>query len=213
MVESLRTTAPVTLTTEADATNFVALRQQLKSSLEPRGKLVPSYNDLLIRLSAVALQDHPMLNATWGQGEIILHDEIAIGLAVDTKDGLLVPVVRNAQSKSAQQIASETRTLIEQCQNGQISADALNHGTFTISNLGAQNIDAFTPVINLPQWAILGVGRIVKKPAVVDDQVVVRQMVALSLTFDHRLVDGAPAARFLNQIREFVEEPALWLTA
>ncbi|MFN8442997.1 MAG: dihydrolipoamide acetyltransferase family protein [Caldilineaceae bacterium] len=213
MVESLRTTAPVTLTTEADATNLVALRQQLKSSLEPRGKVMPSYNDLLIRLSAVALQDHPMLNATWGQGEIILHDEIAIGLAVDTKDGLLVPVVRNAQSKSVQQIASETRTLVEQCQSGQISADALNHGTFTISNLGAQNIDAFTPVINLPQCAILGVGRIVKKPAVVNDQVVVRQMVALSLTFDHRLVDGAPAARFLNQIREFVEEPALWLTA
>jgi pyruvate dehydrogenase E2 component (dihydrolipoamide acetyltransferase) len=213
MVTSLHTTAPVTLTTEADATELVALRQQLKRSLEPRGKVVPSYNDLLIRLCALALQDHPLLNATWTESEIILHEECAIGLAVDTQNGLLVPVVRNAQNKSVQQIANETRTLVEQCQSGQIAADALNHGTFTISNLGAQNIDAFTPVINLPQAAILGVGRIVKKPAVVDDQVVVRQMVALSLTFDHRLVDGAPAARFLNQIREFVEAPALWLTA
>lgn len=213
MVTSLHTTAPVTLTTEADATEFVALRQQLKSALAPKGKVLPSYNDLLVKLSAVALADHPMLNATWTESEILLHEEIAIGLAVDTAEGLLVPVVRNAQSKSVQQIAADTRTLIEQCQNGTISADALNHGTFTISNLGAQNIDAFTPVINLPQCAILGVGRIVKKPAVVDDQVVVRQMVALSLTFDHRLVDGAPAARFLNQIREFIEAPALWLTA
>lgn len=213
MVTSLHTTAPVTLTTEADATELVALRQQLKRSLEPRGKVVPSYNDLLIRLCALALQDHPLINATWTESEIILHEECAIGLAVDTQNGLLVPVVRNAQNKSVQQIANETRTLVELCQSGQIAADALNHGTFTISNLGAQNIDAFTPVINLPQAAILGVGRIVKKPAVVDDQVVVRQMVALSLTFDHRLVDGAPAARFLNQIREFVEAPALWLTA
>ena len=213
MVTSLHTTAPVTLTTEADATELVALRQQLKRSLEPRGKVVPSYNDLLIRLFALALQDHPLLNATWTESEIIVHEECAIGLAVDTQNGLLVPVVRNAQNKSVQQIANETRALVEQCQSGQIAADALNHGTFTISNLGAQNIDAFTPVINLPQAAILGVGRIVKKPAVVDDQVVVRQMVALSLTFDHRLVDGAPAARFLNQIREFVEAPALWLTA
>jgi pyruvate dehydrogenase E2 component (dihydrolipoamide acetyltransferase) len=172
----------------------------------------------LIRLTALALQEYPLLNATWGENEIITHQEIHIGLAVDTGEGateggLLVPVIRNAEAKSVRQITSESRALIEKAQARQLSPDDMQGGTFTITNLGMYNIDAFTPVINLPQCAILGVGRIHKKPAVVNDQVVVRSMMALSLTFDHRIVDGAPAARFLDQIRQYVEEPALWLVA
>lgn len=211
MSESAQTTAPVTLTTEADATNLVALREQLKASFGPRNLAVPSYNDLLIKLCGVALQEHPALNATWGENEIRLHQAIHIGLAVDLAEGLLVPVVRDVPAKSLRQIASESRQLIEKAQAHQISLDELQGGTFTITNLGIYNIDAFTPIINLPQCAILGVGRIVKKPAVYNDQVVPRHMVALSLTFDHRVVDGAPAARCLNTIRKYVEEPTLWL--
>jgi pyruvate dehydrogenase E2 component (dihydrolipoamide acetyltransferase) len=211
MTESLQSTAPVTLTTEADATEFVALREQLKASFGPRNLLVPSYNDLLIKLTAVALQEHRLLNATWRGSEIFIPNAIHIGLAVDAEDGLVVPVVRDAGSKSVRQIAAETRGLIEKVQARKITPAEMQDATFTITNLGAYGIDAFTPIISPPQCAILGVGRIVKKPAVYQDQVVPRHRVALSLTFDHRIVDGGPAARFLNTIRTYIEETALWL--
>jgi len=126
-----------------------------------------------------------------------------------------VPVVRDAHSKSVQQIASASAQLIEQARAGKSAPDDLGGGTFTITNLGMYEIDAFTPIINLPECAILGVGRIVARPVVVDEQaetVAVRKMMALSLTFDHRVVDGAPAARFLQRIKQFVEHPYAWLT-
>jgi pyruvate dehydrogenase E2 component (dihydrolipoamide acetyltransferase) len=213
MVESGQTTAPVTLTTEADANDFVALREQIKASLAPRDLAVPSYNDLLMKLTAVALQEHRLLNASWRGQEILIPAHVHIGFAVDTEEGLMVPVVRAVESKSVRQIAAESRALIEKVQAHKLTAEEMQNATFTITNLGAQQIDAFTPIINPPQCAILGVGRIVKKPAVYQDQVVPRYRVALSLTFDHRIVDGAPAARFLNTIRTYIEEPALWLIA
>lgn len=209
MAESAHTTAAVTLTTEVDATALVALREQLKAAFTPRGYAVPSYNDLFAKLVAAALQEHPLLNARWQGDEIVLNKEVHIGIAVDTSDGLLVPVVRNVQEQSLRQLAAQSKALIEKAQAHKHSADDLQGGTFTITNLGMYNIDAFTPIINPPQCAILGIGRIVKKPVVVEDQIVPRQMVALSLTFDHRVVDGAPAARFLDTVRQLVEMPVL----
>ena len=211
MAESAHTAAAVTLTTEVDATALVALREQLKSAFAGRGYPVPSYNDLFAKLAATALQDHVLLNARWQENEIVLSKEVHIGIAVDTPDGLIVPVVRNVHEQSLRRIAEQSKALIEKAQARKLSADALQGGTFTITNLGMYNIDAFTPIINPPQCAILGIGRIVKKPVVVDDQIVVRQMVALSLTFDHRVVDGAPAARFLDAVRQLVEAPLLLL--
>lgn len=211
MADSAHTAAAVTLTTEADATGLVALREQLKNALSGRSLPVPSYNDLLIKLTAVALQEHPQLNATWGETEILLHQAVHIGLAVDTAEGLLVPVVRDVHLKGVRQIAAETQALIQKAQSRHLGPDDLQGGTFTLTNLGMYGIDAFTPLINLPQCAILGVGRILAKPWVVDNVVVPRQIMALSLTFDHRVVDGGPAARFLNTIREYIEEPILWL--
>ena len=213
MAESAHTTAPVTLTTEADATELAALREQLKSSYARRGLAVPSYNDIYIKLAAAALQEHPTLNSSWDDEGLILHGEIHIGFAVETERGLLAPVLRDVPAKSLRVIAAESAGLIKGAQQERLSHEAMQGGTFTITNLGMYGIDAFTPIINLPQAAILGIGRIVCKPAVHDGEVVPRQMVALSLTFDHRVVDGAPAARFLNTIREFVSEPILWLTA
>jgi pyruvate dehydrogenase E2 component (dihydrolipoamide acetyltransferase) len=213
MTESLQTTAPVTLTTEADATELVALREQLKATFGPRNLIVPSYNDLLMKLAAVALQEHRLLNASWRGSEIFVPNYVHIGLAVDTEEGLVVPVVRSVESKSVRQIAAESRALIEKIQDHKIAPADMQDATFTITNLGAYGIDAFTPIINPPQCAILGVGRIIKKPAVYQDQLVARQRVALSLTFDHRIVDGGPAARFLNTIRTYIEETALWLVA
>ena len=211
MAESAHTTAPVTLTTEADATALVALRNQLKTTLGARGLPVPTYNDLLIKLTGVALAEHKLLRAVWQGEELVIAQGIHIGLAVDTEGGLLVPVVRDVQDKSIRQITSATQALIDQAQRRQLSPDALQGGSFTITNLGMYNIDAFTPLINLPQCAILGVGRIVEKPAVYQGQIVPRHQVVLSLTFDHRVVDGAPAARFLDTVRSYVAEPLLWL--
>ena len=205
---SARTTAAVTLTTEADATELATLREKFRDSLAGEA---PTYNDLLVKLTAVALGAHPLLNASWLDDEIHLHDQIHLGVAVDTDDGLLVPVIRDVRTKSLQQIAIEAQNLAERARRRQLQPDDMRDGTFTITNLGMYGIDAFTPIINLPQCAILGVGRIREKPAVFDGQVVPRSMLALSLTFDHRVMDGGPAARFLDQVRTFVEQPYLWL--
>ncbi|HEX9441611.1 MAG TPA: 2-oxo acid dehydrogenase subunit E2, partial [Roseiflexaceae bacterium] len=175
----------------------------------------PSYTDLLVRLVALALLEHPALNASLADDRIVQHSAVHVGIAVDTERGLLVPVVRDAHTKSVQQIASASAQLIAQARAGKAAPDDLRGGTFTITNLGMYEIDAFTPIINLPECAILGVGRIVARPIVIDEQaetIAVRKMMALSLSFDHRLVDGAPAAQFLKRVKHFVEHPYAWLT-
>ena len=215
MATSAHTTAAVTLTTEVDATELVRLRKEIAADLKDANISAPSYNDLLAKLVAVALREHPALNATLAGDAITQHDAVHVGLAVDTERGLLVPVVRDAQAKSVQQIAAESSRLIGQVRANKIASDDLRGGTFTITNLGMYEIDAFTPIINLPECAILGVGRIVAKQVVMDDEtetVAIRKMMALSLTFDHRIVDGGPAARFLQRVKQFVEHPYLWLT-
>jgi pyruvate dehydrogenase E2 component (dihydrolipoamide acetyltransferase) len=215
LVESARTVVPVTLTTDADATELARLRKQIAADLASSGLHAPSYTDMLVKLVAVALAEHPALNASVTDGGIAQHTSAHIGIAVDAQRGLLVPVVRDAGIKSLQQIAAESARLIAEARAGTARADDLRGGTFTITNLGMYQIDAFTPIINLPECAILGVGRVQARPVVIDEEtetVAVRRMMALSLTFDHRAVDGAPAARFLSRVREFVERPYLWLT-
>jgi pyruvate dehydrogenase E2 component (dihydrolipoamide acetyltransferase) len=211
MSHSSQTAALVTLTTEVDATELVALREHLKAAgREP----VPSYNDLFVKLVAVALGEHPALNARLDGDEIVLLSAVHVGVAVDTERGLLVPVIRDAQAKPIRQIAVESTRLIAGARAGTLSTDQLSGGTFSITNLGMYEIDAFTPIINLPECAVLGIGRIVPKQVVIDaetERVAIRRMLFLSLTFDHRLVDGAPAARFLQRIKQLVEQPYLWV--
>ncbi|HVU10749.1 MAG TPA: dihydrolipoamide acetyltransferase family protein, partial [Phototrophicaceae bacterium] len=189
MSQSSQTAAPVTLTTEVDATELVKLRQHLKDA----GKLpIPSYNDLFVKLAASALADHPALNARLDGDEIVQASAVHIGLAVDTERGLVVPVIRDAQAKTIRQIAGESARLIEAARAGTLSVDAMSGSTFSITNLGMYEIDAFTPILNLPECAILGIGRIVAKQIVIDaeaERVAIRQMLFLSLTFDHRVVD------------------------
>ena len=206
--ESAHSTAPVTLTVEADATNLVSRRDELKAgaSGEP---VLPTYTDLLVKLTAAALEKHPLLNAYWENEQIRVLDDIHIAIAVDTEEGLLAPVLRDANKKSVTQIAGESRSLAEKARARKLDRDSLQGGTFTITNLGTYGIDAFTPIINLPQCAILGVGAIRLKPAVHEGQLAARHMVSLSLTFDHRIVDGAPAAAFLKTVRELIEQPGL----
>lgn len=215
MAESARTVAPVTLTTEADATELAALRGHLKAELADLEEPVPSLTDLLVKLTALALLQHPDLNASLVDDRIVHHDAVHVGVAVDTERGLLAPVIRDADRKSLHQIAAESAGLIERARAGTASPSDLGGGTFTISNLGMYEIDAFTPIVDLPQCAVLGLGRLVARPMVVDDEretIAVRRMLALSLTFDHRVVDGAPAARFLQRMKRMVERPYGWLT-
>ena len=153
-----------------------------------------SYNDLLIFILGRALREHPRLNASLDGEQIKLWRRIDIGLAVDTDRGLLVPVVRNADQKGLAQLAAETKDLAERARSGKVTPDELRGGTFTLTNLGMLGVDAFTPIINLPETAILGVGRIKEKPAVHNGQIVIRHLMWLSLTFDHRLVDGGLAS-------------------
>ena len=215
MIESSRTTAPVTLTTEVDATELVRLRAQLRDDPVAADQVVPTYTDLIVRVVAQALKEHPALNARLeDSGEIALSAAVHLGIAVDTERGLLVPVLRDVQDRSVRQIALESAALIEAASAGRLGPDELRGSTFTITNLGMYEIDAFTPIINLPECAILGVGRIAPKQMVMDvdaGRVEIRHMVFLSLTFDHRVADGAPAARFLQRVKKLVEKPYLWL--
>ena len=208
MAASVHTSARVTLFREVDAGELVRLRERFKTQ-----GLSVSYNDLLVQMCAVALREHPAANARLGEGQIEHLDRINIGLAVDTERGLLVPVIRNADCLTTPQIAAESVRLVQAAREGRSLPDDLTGGVFTITNLGMLGIDGFTPVINLPECCILGVGRIVRKPVVVDadDTVAVRPMMTLSLVFDHRVLDGASAARFLDRIAQLVEDPMLLL--
>jgi pyruvate dehydrogenase E2 component (dihydrolipoamide acetyltransferase) len=211
MAASAHTTARVTLLMDADATQFVDMRERLKARVSEEWGFAPGYNDLLAKIVAIALRKFPYMNARLTADAVEVLAPVNMGMAVDTERGLLVPVIRDADQKSLRQFGIEFRELAEGARTGRISPDALSGGTFTITNLGMYDVDAFTPVINLPEAAILGLGRITERAVVRDGQVVARHMWTLSLVFDHRLVDGAPAARFLQYIKDLIEEPYLWV--
>jgi pyruvate dehydrogenase E2 component (dihydrolipoamide acetyltransferase) len=207
MLRSATDAAQVTLTAEADATALVELRDQLAHD-----GVDVSYNDLFLYILGRALTEHPLLNASLEGDAVKVWGRIHIGLAVDTERGLLVPVVRDVDRKGLHRLSEETLSLVDRARAGQCTPDELSGGTFTVTNLGMYGIDAFTPLINLPECAVLGVGRIKRQPMMVDAEVVGRDMVWLSLTFDHRLVDGGPAARFLQRVVQLVERPHLLIT-
>jgi len=209
MTESAFSAPHVTLMTEADVTELVRLRAILNEAERGRGGDGVSYLDLFIVMAARALVQHPYMNARLDGDDIVVESAVHIGVAVALTDGLLVPVVRDAAGLSVGAVARRRAALVDGARAGTLTPDQLAGGTFTITNLGAYEIDGFTPIINPPQAAILGTGRIVEKPAVYRGEVAVRSMMTLSLSFDHRLVDGAPAAAFLQSIKRMAEEPAL----
>lgn len=211
MAHSAQTTAAVTLQSEVDATELVAVRERLKAALEKELGFSVGYNDLLAVIVARCLVEFPYMNARLEAEGIRRLPEVNLGLAVDSDRGLLVPVVHGAQGLRLRELAVRFRDLVARARAGKALPDELSGGTFTITNLGMMGVDMFTPIINLPECAILGVGRIRPEPAVVDGQVAVRQRMWLSLTFDHRLVDGAPAARFLQAVARYIEAPYLLL--
>lgn len=200
MAEAHRTTAPVTLHTEADVT---AISSYLQRTFRP------SWYDLMLKIAAVALAEHLVMNASWRDG-VVLNEGIHIGIAIDTAAGVIAPVIRDVPGKSLKDITAASKRLILAARDGKLTLDQIEGGTFTLTNLGMYDIDAFTPIIHSPQCAILGIGRAMPKVVVVDEErgtTGIRQMMSLSLTFDHRIVDGAPAARFLQRIRQLAEAP------
>lgn len=201
-------TAPhVTLFAEANATPLVEARAQLNAELSAGQKI--SYNTLLAVICARVLREQPQVNALFDQDApgIRLQKEINIALAVDTERGLTTPVLRRVDTLNLVSIQQGYTALIEQALAGHLRPDDLSGGTFTITNLGAFEVDGFTPIINPPQIAILGAGRIAAKPMAHQNEVVIRQMMTLSLSFDHRALDGAPAARFLQRVKQLIERP------
>ena len=213
LMHSRQTTVPVTITGRCDATEILALRKQLKSMGEKANlAVIPTINDILVKLTAAALRQHPMLAATWAEDHLLLPETTHLGIAVDSEGGLLVPVIRNVDSSTLTQIAAQSQKLIAAARSGQLAAADMQGACFTLSNLGSLGVEAFTPVINPPESAILGIGAIVREAVPLDDGTfAARDRLTLSLTFDHRVNDGAAAARFLQTLRRLIEQPFLGL--
>ena len=211
MLQSLQGSAQVTLVAEADARRFHELRTELAGRHESALGFRISYNDLLIRICAHALREHPRANSSLEGDAIRLHDVVNVGLAIEAGGDLVVANVKHADRKSLVEIAADLRALVDRAHANKLDLDDITGGTFTISNLGVYGIDAFTPVLNPPESAILGVGALREKAVARDGEVTAELSMTLSLTFDHRIIDGAPAARFLARIRELIEQPYLLL--
>ncbi len=198
MHQSLQGSAQLTISTEADVTQLIDRRQEVRQEFNV------TYTDFIVQACAHALRQHPRMNA-YLEGDIIrANSDIHVGLAVALDEGLIVPVVRDADKKSLKDIAAEAKTLAEKARASQLKLEEVSGGTFTVSNLGMYGVDAFTPIINAPQSGILGVGRIVEKPVIHRGEVTRRSMMVLSLTFDHRVIDGAPAGAFLQTVADLL---------
>ena len=204
MLRSIQQSAQLTLTTEVDAAILVAGRARCQARMEV------SYDDLLAWIIVRALMQHPALNATLEGDRLRRHKAIHLGLAVAVEDGLLVPVLRDADQLTLAQIAAQSRALIERARSGAAAPGELSGSTFSLTNLGAYDIDAFTPILNPPEVGILGMGRIREAIVPRNGQPALGHLMVLSLTFDHRAVDGAPAAAFLQTIKRLVESPVTY---
>jgi len=211
MLESLQTTAQLTLNTSADARAILAYRKRLKASAEELGLQKITINDLILFAVSRMLPQYPFLNARFTDDEIAQYKNVHLGVAVDTPRGLVVPVVRPANTLSLKQIAQEARRLAAACLEGTVKPDEITGGTFTVTNLGAFGIESFTPVLNPPEVGILGVGNVNLKPVEVDGDVQFIPHIGLSLTINHQVVDGAPAARFLQGLSQALADLELLL--
>ncbi len=206
-----RATIPsVTFNMEADFTALMEFREKIKAEGAKKGVKI-SYNHILMKICASAVKEVPLANASFDGDAIVLHGNVNMGIAVSVDGGLLVPNVKAVQAKTLLEVALETEHLVEQARSGKLGLEDMQGGTFTLTNLGMFGMHSFSPIVNPPEACILGVNAIVEKPAVVNGSVVIRPMSVLSLVADHRILDGAEAARFLARIREMVENPWLLL--
>ncbi|HEY7495443.1 MAG TPA: dihydrolipoamide acetyltransferase family protein [Candidatus Tectomicrobia bacterium] len=207
MWQSWNTIPRVTEVMQIDMSATVAFRDAMLGQWEQQYGLRVSLNDMLVKAVVLALQRHPRLNATLLNQEVRLHNSVNMGVAVNLDEGLIVPIIFNAEQKDLGQLARESRDLAEKARAGRLQLDDISDGTFTMTNLGTTGIDLFTPIINPPQVAILGVGMVQRRPVVVGDALAIRPSVYLCLVFDHRAVDGVPAANFLQEVQRLLSKP------
>jgi pyruvate dehydrogenase E2 component (dihydrolipoamide acetyltransferase) len=212
MVKSKTTAAQVTHVDEIDMTEIVQLREKAKAAGEKRGVKL-TYLPFIIKALVPVLKQYPYFNAALDEekAEIVLKKYYNIGIATDTEQGLVVPVLKDAEHKSITQLSAEIASLSEKARGGHLALQEVQGGTFTITNVGGIGGVFATPIVNYPEVAILGVHKITKRPVVKDGQIVIRDMTYLSLSFDHRVLDGAMAARFVTAIKEYLEDPKLLL--
>ena len=195
------------LVREVDASMLIEWRKRVVPKIEKHIGIKPTFTDLLVKVIAFTLRDHPRLNASWADGNIQWNQEINVGIAVAIEDGLIVPVIYGADSASLSEIATQRADLIERARQSKLRPADISGGTFTLTNLGMYNVDAFDAVVNTPQAAILSVGRIADRVVPVDGQVTIRPMMVMTLSLDHRVVDGARAAQFLDALANLIEDP------
>jgi len=208
MLSSHLTYAEVTQMREVDATEMANLRQSLLSRVEKKYGFRLSYTHLLIKIAAQTLRQHPIINSSLVDEEIRIFTDINIAMAVALDSGgLLAPVIRQADRKSIIEVAQEAIKLTEQVRSRRFNLDCLKGGTFTVTNAGMYGTDYVTPLINAPQSAALGVGRLLPKPVVRDNQIAIRTMIGLSLTYDHRVLTGAISAQFFQTLQDIIENP------
>jgi pyruvate dehydrogenase E2 component (dihydrolipoamide acetyltransferase) len=210
MGQSWREAARVTLFADADMTELVTLRQARLADWERRFGIKPSYSDLIHLAVARALRDEPRINCRLDGQAVRIRREVNLAFAVDLGEGLAAAVIRDADKKSLGDLAKAARDLADRARSGRLTPDDMADGTFTVTNLGTVGVEYFTPIINPPQAGILGIGKIMEKPVVLHGGIHIRSMMTLSLVFDHRLIDGAPAAKFLARVKELLEQPA-WM--
>jgi pyruvate dehydrogenase E2 component (dihydrolipoamide acetyltransferase) len=206
LVESMQSAPHFYLTIQVDVDALLGLRAELNQRLADEGTKL-SVNDLLIKACAVTLRAHPDINVSWAGDKILRHRRVHVGIAVAVDGGLIVPVVRDSDQKSVSQISKDAKALIERARIGKLRPEDYTGGTFTISNLGMFGIDQFTAVINPPEAAILAVGTTNQEPVVRDGQLATRQRMKLTLSIDHRALDGATGAQFLAALKAILEEP------
>ncbi len=211
MTESFQNIPHFYLSLEVEMTALQDLRERLKEEVEKRAKVRLTLTDILVKIAALALKENPIMNSRIEGDQIHLLEDINIGVAIALNDGLIVPVVHHADQKSLTEIASTFRDLTQRAKEGKLSLEDVGGGTFTLSNMGMLGIDKFNPIINPPECSILGVGRTVEKPVVRRGEIKVIPMAWFSLSSDHRIVDGATSALFLNHIKKIVENPTFLL--
>ncbi|EXX86916.1 branched-chain alpha-keto acid dehydrogenase subunit E2 [Paenibacillus darwinianus] len=207
MSQSAFTAPHVTITATVDMTNVQSLRAELLPEIEKQTGNRLSHTEIIVKAAAVCLGRHPSLNARWSGEAVVLQPDVNIGLAVAVKDGLLVPVIQRAQTLGLADLVRASKELAAKARDNRLKPEDFFGGTFTISNLGKYAVDSFNPIINQPEVAILGVGQIQDRPVVKDGQLAVAPVMTLNLSFDHRVIDGAPAAAFLTELKNVLEKP------
>jgi len=205
LLESKTTIPHFYVTTEVDMAAAADLRARLVETFGPEGKV--SYNDLIVRACALTLRAMPDVNSSWRDGQFVRHGHVNVGVAVSLPDGLVVPVIKDADRKGLREIAVEARALAEKARAGKLAPRDMEGGTFSTSNLGAYDVAQFQAIVNPPESAILAIGSILEKPVVLDGQVVARPRMTLSLSVDHRVIPGVPAAQFLQGVKRLLQEP------